>query len=129
MMALRTPLAGARGLGSAKSGFSHWWMSRVTSIALVPLSLWFVFAVAALGGMDYAAFVAWVRSPLVTALLILSLAVTIYHMMLGLRVIIEDYVRPEALKVTGIIVMNFISILIGALGIIAVLKISLGAGS
>lgn len=129
MMSLRTPLAAARGLGAAKSGFSHWWQSRITSIALVPLTLWFVFAIAGLGSMDHAAFVAWVRSPLVTALLILSLAVTVYHMMLGLRVIVEDYVQVEWIKVTGILVINFVSILIGVVGLVSVLKISLGAGS
>jgi succinate dehydrogenase / fumarate reductase, membrane anchor subunit len=129
MMSLRTPLSAARGLGAAKSGFSHWWMSRVTSVALVPLTLWFVFAIASLSTMDHATFVAWVRSPTVTVLLILSLAVTVYHMMLGLRVIIEDYVHVEWLKVSGIIVMNFLSVLIGTIGIVAVLKIALGAGS
>jgi succinate dehydrogenase / fumarate reductase membrane anchor subunit len=128
-MALRTPLAGARGLGAAKSGFSHWWSSRVTSIALIPLTLWFVFALAALRSMDYATFVDWVRSPLVTVLLILNLAVTIYHMMLGLRVIIEDYVRPEWLKISGIVLMNFICVLVLVIGLVALLKISLGASS
>jgi succinate dehydrogenase / fumarate reductase, membrane anchor subunit len=70
-----------------------------------------------------------VRSPLVTVLLILNLAVTIYHMMLGLRVIIEDYVRPEWLKISGIVVMNFICVLVLVIGLVALLKISLGASS
>jgi succinate dehydrogenase / fumarate reductase, membrane anchor subunit len=126
-MALRTPLAGARGLGSAKSGFSHWWMSRVTSIALVPLTLWFTFSLAGLGAMGYVEFVSWVRSPVVTVLLLLALVVTVYHMMLGLRVIIEDYVRPEWLKVTGIVTMNFGCVLLGVAGLVAVLKIFVSA--
>ena len=125
-MALRTPLSAARGLGSAKSGFSHWWMARVTSVALIPLILWFVFTVASLGNMDHAAFVAWVQSPIVTVLLIVTLAVTIYHTMLGLRVIIEDYVHVEWLKVAGIMVMNFICVLLLAVGLIATLKIVTG---
>jgi succinate dehydrogenase / fumarate reductase, membrane anchor subunit len=62
-------------------------------------------------------------------LLILNLAVTIYHMMLGLRVIIEDYVRPEWLKISGIVVMNFICVLVLVIGLVALLKISLGASS
>ncbi|HKF94094.1 MAG TPA: succinate dehydrogenase, hydrophobic membrane anchor protein, partial [Gammaproteobacteria bacterium] len=65
----------------------------------------------------------------VTVLLILSLAVTTYHMMLGLRVIIEDYVRPEWLKITGIVVMNFICVLVLVIGLVALLKISLGTSS
>jgi succinate dehydrogenase / fumarate reductase membrane anchor subunit len=128
-MSLRTPLAGAKGLGTAKAGFHHWWLSRLTAIALVPLTLWFVFALASLSSMEYVDFVAWVRSPLVTALLLVTLAVTVYHMMLGLRVILEDYVHVEWLKVSSIIVMNFASILVAALGLVAILKISLGAGA
>ncbi|MDQ3731816.1 MAG: succinate dehydrogenase, hydrophobic membrane anchor protein [Pseudomonadota bacterium] len=122
-MALRTPLSAARGLGSAKSGFGHWWMARVTSIALIPLTLWFVFTVASFGSMDHTAFVAWVRSPMITVLLIITLAVTIYHTMLGLRVIIEDYVHVEWMKVTGVMIMNFTCVLLLAVGLLATLKI------
>lgn len=126
-MTLRTPLSTARGLGSAKSGFDHWWMSRVTAIALIPLILWFAFAIASFNSMDYAAFVAWVRSPIVAVLLSVTLAVTIYHMMLGLRVIIEDYVHVEWLKIIGIMTMNFASVLLLAVGLLAVLKIFVSA--
>ncbi len=128
MTSLRTPLAGARGLGAAKAGFNHWWLSRVTSIALVPLILWVVFAIASLNSMDYATFVAWVRSPVVAVLLVITLVVTTYHMMLGLRVIIEDYVHPEGLKVTSIIVMNFLSVLLLAVGLVALLRIFVSVG-
>jgi succinate dehydrogenase / fumarate reductase membrane anchor subunit len=128
MTHLRTPLAGARGLGAAKAGFNHWWLARVTSLALVPLILWIVFAIASLGNMNYATFVAWVRSPVVTALLIITLVVTVYHMMLGLRVIIEDYVHPEGLKVASIIVMNFLSVLLLTIGLVALLKIFVSVG-
>jgi succinate dehydrogenase / fumarate reductase membrane anchor subunit len=129
MMSLRTPLAAAKGLGAAKAGFHHWWVSRLTSIALVPLTLWFIFALASLGSMDYEAFLTWVRAPFVTVLLLVTLAVAVYHMMLGLRVILEDYVQVEWLKVSSIVVMNFLSILVGAVGLVAILKISLGGGS
>lgn len=126
-MALRTPLSAARGLGAAKAGFSHWWLQRVTSVALIPLLLWFAFSVASFGDMHYVAFVEWVRSPIVTVLLVLLLLTLFYHLQLGLRVIIEDYVHVEWMKLGGILAMNFGCIFLAALGVVAVLKISLGA--
>ncbi|MGH8501409.1 MAG: succinate dehydrogenase, hydrophobic membrane anchor protein [Gammaproteobacteria bacterium] len=129
VMALRTPLGAARGLGAAKAGFSHWWLQRVTSVALIPLLLWFAFSIATFGDMHHAAFVAWVRSPLVTVLLILLLVTLFYHLQLGLRVIIEDYVHVEWMKLGGILAMNFICVFLAVLGVVAVLKIALGAGS
>ncbi|MBA2491232.1 MAG: succinate dehydrogenase, hydrophobic membrane anchor protein [Gammaproteobacteria bacterium] len=127
-MAVRTPVTAARGLGAAKAGFSHWWLQRVTSVALVPLLLWFAFSVASFGDMHYAAFVAWVGSPIPTVLLILLLATLFYHLQLGLRVIIEDYVHVEWMKLAGILLTNFACIFLTVLGVVAVLKIALGAG-
>ncbi len=129
MMTLRTPLSTARGLGAAKSGFSHWWLQRVTSVALIPLMLWFAFSVASFGDMHYAAFVEWVQSPIVTVLLILLLVTLFYHLQLGLRVIIEDYVHVEWVKLAGILTMNFFCVFLSVLGVGAVLKIALGAGA
>ena len=128
-MALRTPLSAALGLGAAKAGFSHWWLQRVTSVALIPLLLWFAFSVATFGDMHYAAFVGWVGSPIPTVLLILLLVTLFYHLQLGLRVIIEDYVHVEWMKLAGILTINFICVFLSVLGVVAVLKIALGAGS
>jgi len=128
-MALRTPLRAALGLGAAKAGFSHWWLQRVTSVALIPLMLWFAFSVASFGDMRYVAFVGWVQAPLVTVLLMLMLVTLFYHLQLGLRVIIEDYVHVEWMKLVGILTMNFICVFLSVLGVVAVLKIALGAGA
>ena len=126
-MSLRTPLSNALGLGAAKSGASHWWMQRLTSIALIPLVLWLAFSVALLGTADYASVIAWIRSPMATVLLIVLIIAVFYHMALGLQVIIEDYVHVEWLKLTSIIAVKFGSALLGVSGVIAVLRIAFGA--
>lgn len=128
MMKYRTPLSNALGLGSAGTGASHWWWQRLTALALIPLVLWFSFSVAMLGGTDYATLTAWIRSPLVTVLLIVSIAALLYHLALGMQVIIEDYVHIEWLKLTTIITINFACFLLTVVGMVAVLKITFGTG-
>ena len=124
---MRSPLSRAIGLGSAKEGVDHWWAQRVTALALVPLTLWFVIAIIELAGADRALFVDWVRQPLPAVLLVLLLIATFYHGALGLQVVIEDYVESEALRLGLLIVMRAAAILFAVRGIFAVLKLSLGA--
>ncbi|MBV9824396.1 MAG: succinate dehydrogenase, hydrophobic membrane anchor protein [Alphaproteobacteria bacterium] len=124
---MRSPLGRAIGLGSAKEGVEHWWALRITSIALVPLTLWFVIAVIALLGADRTVFVAWLHHPLPAVLMILVIVATFYHAALGLQVVIEDYLGHEALRISMMIVMRLAATVLAALGIFAVLKLSLGA--
>jgi succinate dehydrogenase / fumarate reductase membrane anchor subunit len=124
---LRSPLGRAIGLGSAKEGVEHWWRQRVTALALVPLVLWFVISLIGLVGADRAALVAWVRQPMPAMLLILLLVATFYHAALGLQVVIEDYIHGEAMKLGAIVVMRLLCIVFVARGILAVLKLALGA--
>lgn len=124
---MRSPLGRAIGLGSAKEGVAHWWAQRLTALALAPLSLWFVIAVIELAGADRVRFVAWLRQPISAAFMLLVLVATFYHGALGLQVVIEDYVDNEAQRLGLVIVMRFAAILIAVLGIVAVLKLSLGA--
>ncbi|WP_455373825.1 succinate dehydrogenase, hydrophobic membrane anchor protein [Limibacillus halophilus] len=124
-MSLRTPLGKVRGLGSAKDGTEHFWMQRLTAVALVPLTLWFVISVIAHIGAGYGEFVAWLSSPLSGGLMILLLVATFYHAMLGLQVVIEDYVHTEWKKLASLIVMRFFCILLGVIGVLSVLKIML----
>ncbi len=125
-MSLRSPLAKARGLGAAKEGAGHWWLQRMTALALAPLVLWFAFSIATLGAMDYQTLVSWVKLPLVTVILILLIVTAFYHMQLGLKVILEDYIHSEWLKLSAIVLMNFASIALMVAGVLAVLKIALG---
>ena len=87
----RTPLARARGLGSAKEGVHHWWIQRLTAIALIPLVVWFAISLVMLSGADYAVVRAWIGSPLVMVLLILTIGVGLHHGQLGMQVVWEDY--------------------------------------
>jgi succinate dehydrogenase / fumarate reductase membrane anchor subunit len=121
---LRSPLGRALGLGSAKEGVDHWWAQRITAIALVPLTLWFVIAVLELIGAGLPTFAAWVGHLLPAVLLILLLVATFYHGALGLQVVIEDYIENEALRLGMMIVMKLAATLLAVLGIFAVVKIS-----
>lgn len=123
-MSLRTPLSEAKGLGSAKEGVGHWWMQRLTAVALVPLAIWFAFVVAMLESASYETVVVWLQSPVVAVLLILFIAATFYHTQLGLQVIVEDYVEGW-LKITSLVLINFLCIILTVAGIIALLKIFL----
>ncbi|HWD58386.1 MAG TPA: succinate dehydrogenase, hydrophobic membrane anchor protein, partial [Stellaceae bacterium] len=79
MSQMRSPLGRVLGLGSAKEGVEHWWRQRLTAIALVPLTVWFVVSVIGLVGADRAAIVAWMHSPMPAMLMILLIAATFYH--------------------------------------------------
>lgn len=126
-MSLRTPLSRVKGLGAAKEGASHWWHERLTSIALIPLVLWFSFSIALLAVADYSTVTAWISSPFSTVLMVLAISVGFYHGYLGLQVIIEDYVSHEALKIGLLIAVAMMAILFATLGVVSVLKISFGA--
>jgi succinate dehydrogenase / fumarate reductase membrane anchor subunit len=125
-MSLRSPLGRVRGLGSAKSGTEHFWAQRVTAVALIPLTLWFVFSVMSLGGADHAAASAWMQSPVNAVLLLLLIVATFHHMQLGMQVVIEDYIHVEALKIGALVIVKGASLLLGVAAAFAVLKVSFG---
>lgn len=125
---MRSPLGRAIGLGSAKEGVQHWWVQRLTAVALVPLAVWFVIVVLELAatGADRAELVAWVRHPVPAAVWILLLIAVFYHAALGLQVIVEDYVGNRAARYTLLILIRLGAVLLGVLGIVAVVKLLLG---
>ena len=125
-MDLRSPLARARGLGSAKEGVNHWWAQRVTAIALVPLVLWFVISLLSAVGADHATVVNWIAHPINTVLMVVFLVAMFYHAYLGLQVVIEDYVHGEGTKLASLLVVKFLVILLGAACVLAVLRIAFG---
>ena len=125
-MSIRTPLAHVRGLGTAKDGTHHWWVQRVTSVALVPLVLWFVISLLAVSQADYETFRHWLSNPYRAGAMVALLAVMFYHASLGMQVIYEDYVQPEWLKYTLLLVTQFVLFLLGAISTVAVLKVALG---
>ena len=119
-MTMRSALGRVRGLGSAKSGTGHWWSQRLTAIALVPLTLWFVGAVATRAGANHAEMVAWLSSPWNACLMILLIVATFYHAWLGMQVVIEDYVHDERFKIAGLLLVKGASILLALLALVAV---------
>lgn len=125
-MSIQTPLARARGLGSAKDGVGHWWAQRVSALALIPLTLWFVYSLACHAGSSHAELVAWLSSPLVAVPLALYLAAIFYHSQLGLQVVVEDYVHSEWLKLSSLILLQFANIVLAASAIFSILWIALG---
>ena len=123
-MNLRTPLSHAKGLGSAKEGAGHWWAQRLTSVALVPLTLWLVYALATFDDLSYGAAIEWMQSPLVAVGLALLVVVMFYHLQLGLQVIVEDYVHG-GLKIVTLVLLNFSCISLVFIGLFSIIKVSL----
>jgi len=122
----RTPLARARGLGSAKDGVGHWWAQRLTAIALIPLVVWFAVSLVMLSGADYTVVRAWIGAPLVMMLLTLIIVVGLYHGQLGMQVVIEDYVGSDGWKLALIVTVKFVAVLFGLGAIVAILRIGFG---
>ncbi len=125
-MSFRTPMGRARGLGSARDGAGHWWAQRLTAIALVPLTLWFVASVVALAGAGHAEVAAWLGAPVPAVLMILMIVATFHHAQLGLQVVIEDYIHSEGLKIAGIVLVKFAAAALGLVSVFAVLRIAFG---
>ncbi len=126
MSDLRTPLSRARGLGSAKDGLHHWWVQRLTAVALIPLVVWFAVSLVMLSGADYDAARAWIGSPVVMVLLILTIVIGLHHAQLGMQVVIEDYVHSEGVKLASIIAVRFIAVFFGLAATVAILRIGFG---
>jgi succinate dehydrogenase / fumarate reductase membrane anchor subunit len=122
---MRSPLGRARGLGSARAGAAHWWASRVTSIALVLLTLWFLCAMVRMIGAGRQDVVNWIAGPLPLVLMISLIVATFYHMALGLQVVIEDYVDNDAVRIGSILAMKGLSILLALACIVSVLRLGL----
>ena len=126
MTALRSPLSKVKGLGSAKTGTTHFWHQRLTALLLIPLVLWIGFSLAALP-VDHGTLVGWIQQPWVSVVLVLLVIVTFYHAQLGLQVIIEDYISSHSRRTATLLLANLSCLLLGTIGVISVLKISFGA--
>jgi succinate dehydrogenase / fumarate reductase membrane anchor subunit len=123
---MRSALGRARGLGSAHDGFHHWWIERLSAIALVPLTLWFITAVISVAGADYATFTAWLGKPWNAALMIMFSCAAFLHGKMGMEVVIEDYLQPRALQLAVRILVNLAAFALGIFSVVSVLTIALG---
>jgi succinate dehydrogenase / fumarate reductase membrane anchor subunit len=122
----RTPLARVRGLGSAKSGTSHFWRQRLTAVANVPLTIAFVLIVFALLGRNHAAAQQILGTPLVAIVMLLFIGSITYHMRIGMQVIIEDYVHEETAKLALIMLNTFFAVAVALASAFAIFKLSFG---
>ncbi len=122
---MRSPLGRAIGLGSAKEGVEHWWLQRLTALALIPLALWFLVVAIGLVGADIGTVRQAIGRPVPATAVILLLIAVFYHVALGLQVVIEDYVHAELAKFALLALNRLICFALAVAGIVAVLKMAL----
>jgi len=128
-VSLQSPLGKFLGHGSAGHGTEHWWAQRVTAVALLPLGVWFVFALLGMESFEYGAVVAWIGQPLNAILLSLLLIAVLYHSRLGLQVVVEDYVHTGWIKVSTLVTLQLAHIAGGVAGLYSIILISLRGGA
>lgn len=120
---MRSSLGRARGLGSARAGSGHWWAQRLTSLALVPLSLWFIASAMGLENASRADVAAWLAHPLPMAAAIALVIATFYHLQLGLQVVIEDYVHHDWFRLGATLLVKGVSFLVAIACIVSILHL------
>jgi succinate dehydrogenase / fumarate reductase membrane anchor subunit len=126
-VSLRSPLGRVLGLGSARDGTSHWWAERLSSVALVPLTLWFLFSLLLLPSLDFTVLRTWLAVPMSGFLTLLLVVVLTYHAYLGSVVIVEDYVHEHGPKLTLMMSLRFLFVLCGGASLFAILRIAFGS--
>jgi succinate dehydrogenase / fumarate reductase membrane anchor subunit len=124
IVSLRSPLGRVLGLGSAKDGTEKWWSQRVSAVALIPLTLWLLFSLLALPGLDYLTVRTWLSFPMSGFLAVLLVAVLTYHSYLGTTVVIEDYVPGAGAKLLSLLLLRFLYVLAGGASIFAILRVA-----
>lgn len=124
-MSVRSPLGKVKGLGSARSGTHHFWQQRLTAVALLPLTLWFVWCVVRYTGAPHSEVIAFLSDPVSAVAMLLFIVAGVYHMALGLHVVIEDYIQREGTKIGLFMLINFAAFAVAAICVFAVLKIAI----
>ena len=122
-MSIQTPLGRVRGHGSAKSGTQHFWYQRLTAMALVPLTLWFVWSVVRYTGAPYDQVIAFLSDPLSAVAMSMFILVGLLHMLLGVKVVIEDYIHRESTKIALLVLIHFAVLAVAVTCVVAVLRI------
>ena len=123
-MSVQTPLARVEGMGSAHSGTGHFWRQRVSAVALIPLSIWFIFDALSLIGADRGEAVAFLARPANAIAMVLFTIAALHHMVLGVQMVIEDYVHSEGPKIVLLVLNQFFAWLVGAASLFALVRIA-----
>jgi succinate dehydrogenase / fumarate reductase membrane anchor subunit len=126
---LETPIARVRGLGSAREGGEHWWHERLSSVALLILYVWLIVSLLRLPALDHRGVTEWLRQPSAAVPMLLLVAATFWHLKMGLKVVIEDYVHDEGNRFLCVLLLDLAAVAGAAFGLFAVLKVALGAGA
>ena len=122
---LKSPIARARGLGSAKSGLDHWIMQRLTAMGNVVLGLWLLCAIICHGAMTYTEAVLWISEPLNAVAMILFIICSFYHAVLGAQVVVEAYIHHEGFKIVKLLGQRLVFFAMGVACIFSVLQVAL----
>ena len=125
MTRIQSPIAKAKGLGSAHHGAGHWMAQRLTALANIPLIIWFVYSVMALRGANHSEFMLWMADPVNAVLTILLILNVSYHAVLGSLVIVEDYINCRVLRMAKLIAQKLFFIAFAVACIFSVLRIAL----
>ena len=123
---MRTPLGRVRNLGSARSGTGDFWRQRLTGVAMTLLIIPVLLVVFMLLGRNQAGAAQILSSIPVALILLLFIVASVWHMKIGMQVVIEDYVHNEKLKLASIMLNNFFSIAVALASTYAILKLSSG---
>lgn len=126
MKDLRSPLAKAKGLGASGEGSHHFWLQRITALALIPLVLWLCLSIALLPEASYNNVVNWLKSPFNAIVMGLLVVTSFQHAHLGMQVILEDYIHDHSKRVAAVLFIKFLSYFMMAAGLYAIIKITLG---
>jgi len=126
MTDLRSPLAKVKGLGTSPDATHHFWLQRLSAIALIPLTFWLCFSLALLPEASYVNVMTWLQAPFNNVLMIVIVLISFHHAQLGLQVIIEDYIAHYGYRLAALISTKFLSYLMMLLGVYSLIKIALG---
>ena len=124
-MSLKHPLTKGKKTGASGEGTHHWWLQRMSALALIPLSLWFLFSVIGHIGDDYQTVMKWISHPGIAVPLILYLGFMFFHAQLGLQVIVEDYCHDQATKLCILVLTKAVFLVAGVASVFSVLRIAL----